>query len=309
MIVDLHTYIWDHPEQLGSPAAQAVRTGEEEPWRRPDASEEAHRRALDPVPCALVHGCWNEAVGARIPSQQLAAWVRHRPGRLLGSAGIDPLARGFLSEVDRAAELKFVGVTVNPAAQGFHPMHTRATRLYERCQQLNLILFVHGQNRLAPSGKMTFGRPDLLDEVAATFPTLRIVLGSAGAPWFDPAITLLPLHQNVYADLAGLAARPWQLYHVLLTAHRQQVLHRLLFGSGFPLASPQEAITAIYSVNTYSHGTNLPGIPRPLLQAIVEQQAAQFLGLHGPSTASSFTYSIEADDDSVVPPPAIGGST
>jgi len=80
-------------------------------------------------------------------------------------------------------------------------------------------------------------------------------------------------------------------------------MNRLLFGSGFPLVAPQEAVAAIYSINTYTHGTNLPGIPRPQLQAIVEQQAAQFLGLKAPAVETTHAYTVEADDDSVVPPP------
>ena len=231
--------------------------------------------------------------------------MRRRPGRLLGSAGVDPLARGYLAEIDRAVELKFMGVTINPAAGAFHPMHTRATRLYERCQDRKLVLFVHGLSRLAPRGQMNFGRPELLDEVAASFPNLRIVVGSLGHPWYEPTLSLLAMRPNVYADVAGLAAQPWQLYNVLLSAHRQNVLGKLLFGSGFPLGLPRDTVSAIYSINTFAHGTNLPGIARQHLQALVEQQAANFLGLKA-SPAEAPAYSIEGDDDAILPPPLSG---
>lgn len=303
MIVDVHTYIWDRPEQLGAAAAEALRGGPEEPWQRPDGSEDAHRRATDSIACAVVHSFCSTAADARIDSERLAQWVRRRPGRLLGSVGIDPLARNFLLEVDRAVDFKFVGVTINPAAQGFHPMHTRATRLYERCQDRKLILFVHGLSRLAPRGQMNFGRPELLDEVAASFPNLRIVVGGLGHPWCEPTLTLMAMRPNVWADIAGLADRPWQLYNVLLSAHRQHVLGKLLFGSGFPLGTPKDAVAAIYSINTFTHGTNLPGIARQHLQALVENQSSSFLGLKAP-VSESLAYSIEGDEDAILPPPS-----
>lgn len=305
MIVDVHTYIWDRPEQLGPAAAEALRGGPEEPWQRPDASEDAHRRATEAIGCAVVHSLCSTAAEARVDAERLAQWVRRRPGRLLGSVGIDPLARGYLAEVDRAVDLKFIGVTINPAAQGMHPMHTRATRLYERCQDRKLILFVHGLSRLAPRGQMNFGRPELLDEVAASFPNLRIVVGGLGRPWYEPTLSLLAMRANVYADVAGLAVHPWQLYNILLSAQRHNVLGKLLFGSGFPLGQPRETVAAIYSVNTLIHGTNLPGIARQHLQALVEHQAAAFLGLKM-SAADMPAYSIEGDEDAILPPPLPG---
>ena len=126
---------------------------------------------------------------------------------------------------------------------------------------------------------MEFAQPYLFDEVARSFPDLRIVLARVGHPWVEQTLVLLGKHQHVYADLSDIVARPWQLLNVVLSAHQQRVIDRFLLGSGFPFVTPETAITALYSVNTLSQGTHLPSVPREHLRGIVERDALQCLGI------------------------------
>ena len=54
---------------------------------------------------------------------------------------------------------------------------------------------------------------------------------------------------------------------------------KLLFASGWPSHTPAKAIETIYSVNKFSHGTQLPSIPRPHLSSIVERDLPTVLGM------------------------------
>ena len=54
---------------------------------------------------------------------------------------------------------------------------------------------------------------------------------------------------------------------------------KLLFASGWPAETPAKAIETIYSVNGFSHGTQLPSIPRPQLRSIVERDLPTVLGM------------------------------
>ncbi len=49
---------------------------------------------------------------------------------------------------------------------------------------------IHPGGRFTEQSKMEFGRPYLLDEVARTFPKLRLVIAQMGQPWVDETLCL-----------------------------------------------------------------------------------------------------------------------
>ncbi|MFZ4386336.1 MAG: amidohydrolase, partial [Chloroflexota bacterium] len=57
------------------------------------------------------------------------------------------------------------------------------------------------------------------------------------------------------------------------------VLHKLLFGSDFPVATPQETIDAIPHINDLLEGTALPRVPVDELMQVVHRDALDILGL------------------------------
>ena len=151
--------------------------------------------------------------------------------------------------------------------------------VYAVAEELNMPVLFHPGGTYTEQSKMEFGRPVLLDEVARTFPRLRIVLAQLGQPWVDETIVLLAKHANVYADVSGLLRRPWQAYNALVSAHQNGVIDKLLFGSDFPYTSAEECIEALYSINQLAQGTPLPVVPREALRGIVERDALNLLGL------------------------------
>jgi uncharacterized protein len=151
--------------------------------------------------------------------------------------------------------------------------------VYEVAEELGMPLLIHPGGRFTEESKMEFGRPYLLDEVARTFPKLRLVIAQMGQPWLDETICLLGKHPNVYADISGLLSRSWQAYNTLVTAHQAQVIDKLLFGSNFPFTDATDCIEQLYSINQIAQGTNLPVVPRESLRGIVERDALGLLGL------------------------------
>lgn len=284
MIVDIHTHRWEAADQLGTAAAERLRGMHEGPWKRFEANREAHAKATKAATYAIVHGFISKHLGACIDAQQIAGYVKENPGRVLGFAGIDPMADDYMDEFDKAVELGLVGVTISPAAQGFHPAHTRAMALYEKCQQLGMPVFIHPDTHLGPTTMIEFAQPYLFDEVARSFDQLPLVFAQVGHPWVDQTLTLIGKHPNVYADLSDIIGRPWQLYNVLLLAYQQSMCHHLLLGSDFPFCTTEQAIMTIYSVNTLTHGTHLPTVPREQLRSIIERDTLACLGLTPPST-------------------------
>ncbi len=307
MIVDLHTHLWESLDQLGPETAQQVRAAVATPWQRPDVSPEAYDEAMTPVRYAVILGLEGRHISASIPAQQVAKYVARQPDKYMGFAGIDPIGEGYLSAVKQAVDLGLIGVTVSPPAGGFHPSNTRAMRLYERCEEMGLpVLFQLGAH-MGPRAAMEYTQPYLFDEMARSFPDLRVVLAGACSPWAEQAMVLIGKHPHCYADLSGVVSRPWQLYNVLVLAHQHGVTSKLLLGSGFPFNTPQQAVLNIYSVNSTIHGTQLPAVPRELLRGIVERDTLACLGLKQPQ--SEPTHHAEAPNGAPVDPQTNGNGS
>jgi len=283
MTIDLHARVWSSPDQFGPELSRLLRLRQADRWVRLDASSAALERASACVDVTLVHGFRSQHLGARIPNELIAEVVAQSPSHRLGVAGVDPLASGPASDPERqvtdAVDLGMVGVSISPMGQGFHPSHSQAMRLYACCEAQRLPLFVMRGAPLSASAILEFGRPSAWDEIARAHPELRIVLGELGYPWIDEAFALAGKHEHVWIELSGIASRPWQLYNALQTALGLGLMDKILFGSGFPYETPARAIENIYSLNALAHGTQIPSIPRALLQAVVERDALHCLGL------------------------------
>ena len=103
-------------------------------------------------------------------------------------------------------------------------------------------LFHTGQTGIGaglPGGrgiKLRYSDPMLLDDVAADFPHLTVVLAHPSVPWQDEAISIATHKANVYIDLSGWSPK---YFPPQLVRYANSLLkHKVLFGSDFPLISP-----------------------------------------------------------------------
>lgn len=292
MIVDCHTHVWESPDQLGQlelgepPRSNAVRrTGRlaigRSAWRTiPAADADHHWTQSAVVDKSFVLAFKSKYLRAEVPNRYVADYVNKFPQKLIGFAGIDPTERTAVDELKSCHDnLQLRGVTLSPGSQDFHPTDSRAMRVYAEAERLGMPILVHPVGQFTPESKMEFARPALLDEVARSFPNLRLIIAQMGQPWIDETICLLGKHANVYADVSGLLMRPWQAYNALVNAHQHRVIDKLLFGSDFPHTSVTECIESLYSVNKLAQGTSLPVVPREDLRGIVEREALSLLGL------------------------------
>jgi uncharacterized protein len=291
MIVDCHTHIWQSPDQLGQvDLGELPRTKMRAPrispsgrtiWRSiPAADPDHHWAQSTAVDKSIVLGFKSRYLRAEIPNHFVADYVKRNPEKLIGFAGIDPTEPSADAEVRLAySDLHLRGITVSPGNQDFHPTDTRAMRVYAACEELGMPILFHPVGHFTEQSKLEYGRPYLIDEIARSFPKLRLIVAQMGQPWVDETICLLGKHQNVFADVSGLLGRPWQAYNALVNAHQYGVIDKLLFGSDFPYTSATECIEALYSLNQIAQGTNMPLVPREALRGIVERDTLALLGL------------------------------
>ena len=257
MIVDCHTHIWQSAQQAGLRVAvrsarlpRSARQSDKPPFRL-QAGAEQHAAACKPVDAAIVLGFRSRHLDTEIPNEFIADSVAQYPDRTVGFAGIDPMdGAKAVDEVHRARQvLGLKGIVLAPASQAMHPAHSRAMAIYDLAERLGLPVVVHNSPPLAAAAHLEFARPHLLDEVARTFPNLRILLTQVGYPWVDETFVLLAKHDNVFAEISGIVQSPWMALQYMHAASDFGVMDKLCFGSDFPFSTPKAVIESLYSLN------------------------------------------------------------
>lgn|GEM_PF-95146 len=285
MIIDCYTHTWESSDQLGRESEpDHLRRSGADPLSGHPAGATRHLTAAEPVDRTFVLGFKSSYLGAELPNDQVAAYVRKHPNKLIGFAGVDPSdPKLAIEEVRRARqELNMPGAAIAPAAQDFHPTSSQAMRIYAEVSELAMPLIFHAGVCVSTATKLEYAQPVLIDEIARELPALKIIIAHLGYPWANQTFALLAKHPNVFSEISYLLGQPWQAYQALLTAYECGVIDKLLFGSGFPHLSASHCIEALYSINHLVQGTNLPTIPRENLRGIVERDTLTILGIsHG----------------------------
>jgi predicted TIM-barrel fold metal-dependent hydrolase len=180
-----------------------------------------------------------------ISSEEIADQAAEHADVLIPFASVDPHAGK--AAVSRARRLVTGhgarGFKFHPSLQAFEPNDPSYYPLYEALQELRVpALFHTGQTGIGaglPGGrgiKLRYSAPMLLDDVAADFPELTIVLAHPSVPWQDEAISIATHKANVYIDLSGWSPKyfPPQLVRAANTLLKRKVL----FGSDYPVITP-----------------------------------------------------------------------
>ncbi|MGY1620726.1 amidohydrolase family protein [Geodermatophilus sp. SYSU D00965] len=184
-----------------------------------------------------------------LSNEEIAEAAAQHPDVLIPFGSIDP-ARGQsgVRAARRLVEDHGVrGFKFHPSIQAFEPNDRRVYPLYEELQDLGVpALFHTGQTGIGsglPGGrgiKLRYSDPMLLDDVAADFPGLTIIMAHPSVPWQDAAISVAQHKANVYIDLSGWSPKyfPPQLVRAANTLLKTKVL----FGSDYPLLRPERWI-------------------------------------------------------------------
>lgn len=160
-------------------------------------------------------------------------------------ASIDP-ARGEAA-VEEARRLLGTypvrGFKFHPNEQGFFPNDEAVYPFYEVIQEAGVpALFHTGQTGVGagrPGGggvRLKYSNPIYLDDVAADFPDLTIVLAHPSFPWQDEALAVATHKPRVYIDLSGWSPK---YFPPQLVKYADSLLkNKVLFGTDYPLITP-----------------------------------------------------------------------
>jgi uncharacterized protein len=188
---------------------------------------------------------WESRSGiAPIPNEEIAAAAREHSDILIPFASVDPARPDALERVRRLIdEYDVKGFKFHPNLQEFFPNEERMRPLYEAIAAAELsALFHSGHSGIGtglPGGgglRLKYSNPMCLDDVAADFPELKIVIAHPSFPWQDEAISICLHKSNVWIDLSGWS--PKYFPPQLVQYANSQLRHKVLFGSDFPMLTP-----------------------------------------------------------------------
>jgi predicted TIM-barrel fold metal-dependent hydrolase len=114
--------------------------------------------------------------------------------------------------------------------------------------------------------------------VARRHPELRQIMAHMGHPWQRETITVVRKNPNVFTDISGIWARPFDGFSALVRAQEWGVVDKLLFGSDYPLWRPADAIAELRKLAEIRAG-DLPHVKAETIDRILAQDALGLLGL------------------------------
>ena len=205
----------------------------------------AHYRALDMA--AVVFTVDSELATGHptLSNEEIAQAAGEHSDVLIPFGSIDPArgTAGIRAARRLVTEHGVRGFKFHPSIQVFEPNDRQHYPLWAELESLEVpVLFHTGQTGIGsglPGGrgiKLRYSDPMLLDDVAADFPDLTIVMAHPSVPWQDAAIAVAQHKANVYIDLSGWSPKyfPPQLVRAANTLRK----HKVLFGSDYPLLTP-----------------------------------------------------------------------
>ncbi len=257
MIVDCHTHL--------KCRSREVETAE-------------HLEACEKVDACIVLAAVSEDGAAA--NKEVSQYVKQCK-KMTGFAVFNPLKdKVKVKRVSASTrDLGLKGIVLYCSEQGFHPAHSRAMQLYESADELSLPIFFHNSGPFGADAVLDYSQPYLLDEIARRFRSLKIVIGRMGLPFVDQTLCLLAKHENIYADLSVNPDKIWEVYNLVVSAHESGVMDKLLFGSGYPFALPDNCIETLLGFNKLVGEGNLPTVRRENIRTVIERDTLSLLGI------------------------------
>jgi predicted TIM-barrel fold metal-dependent hydrolase len=144
-------------------------------------------------------------------------------------------------------DYKVKGFKFHPSVQEFYPNDRLAYPLYEAIAEAKLPALFHtgqtgvgAQTRGGGGIRLKYSHPMLLDDVAADFPDMPIILAHPSFPWQEEALSVATHKPQVYIDLSGWS--PKYFPPILVQYANTLLKDRILFGSDYPVIAPERWI-------------------------------------------------------------------
>lgn len=204
-------------------------------------------------------------------NEDLINLINKYPDRLIGLAGINGLSgQEGIDEIKvTVIEGPCTGLCMEPSMdkEPWYINDERVFPIFEFCQEHNIpIFFTFGGIN---NKSLRHYNPETLDDVAATFPKLKIGLAHGGWPYVTEVCQIALYRKNVFiAPDFYMIESPGMNDYVI--AANTLLSDRIMFGSAYPIMPMKPA--ADYYINS--------GIKKDVLPKVMYENAKAFLGLN-----------------------------
>ena len=211
-----------------------------------------------------------------VGNDYVASVVQKYPDQFIGFASVDPWKGALaIQELERSVkELGLRGLKLHPTTQAFMPNDPRFYPLWQKASDLHIpVLFHTGQTGVGsgtPGGggyKLKYAHPLLLDDVAADFPELTIIMAHPAVPWQEEQLAVALHKGNVFIDLSGWSPK---YFRPILIQYIGSILKdKVLFGSDYPVLQPDRWLQDFENL----------GLKEEVQQKILLENAKKLFGL------------------------------
>jgi len=170
-------------------------------------------------------------------------------------------------EIKKLLRLGARGIKLYPSYSHFYPNENYFYPVYEIAQERSIPILVHTGSSVFKGSKIKYSDPIHLDDIAADFPNLVILMAHSGRGlWYDKAFFLSRIHANLYMEISGLPPKNLFKYFPEL----EKNIDKIVYGSDWPgIKSLADNIKSI---------KRLP-LPGESIRKILHDNAARILHL------------------------------
>ncbi|OGO80048.1 MAG: amidohydrolase [Clostridiales bacterium GWC2_40_7] len=212
-----------------------------------------------------------------ISNEEIKTLIDLAPDRFIGFASVDPHRADALEVLDYAfKDLGLMGLKLNLSKQRLFPTDDKLKPIYEKCIKYNKPIMFHAGLSWEPDTLSKYSHPLNFEEVALTYPDLRMCLAHFSWPWVNETVMLLIKYPNVYTDTSMLYLdSPKDFFEQIFMKNMgplwmdRNFNNKVMFGSNSPRFRPYRLKDALESLD----------IRRSTIQRILGTNAIQFLGL------------------------------
>jgi uncharacterized protein len=279
--IDVHTHAEvsrDGHDPMPPELREAARRYFKGEGEQPTAQDVADYYREREMACVIFTVDYESRSGRRpVPNEEVAEVAAANPDVLIPFASVDPARPDAVERARRLISDHNVRCfKFHPNIQAFFPNDRSAYPLYEVIAEAGLPALFHtghsGIGSGVPGGgglRLKYSNPIYVDDVAADFPEMPIVLAHPSFPWQDEALSIAMHKPEVYIDLSGWSPKyfPPQLVRYANTLLK----HQVLFGSDFPMITPDRWLRDFEQLD-------IDDEVKPL---VLKENAVRLLGLRG----------------------------
>jgi predicted TIM-barrel fold metal-dependent hydrolase len=246
--IDIHTHAWASVRQAAAPNEMQKALGgyfktRPEHTTVPEMAD-YYRRLKMAFVVFSVDG--DPGVPPTVTNEEIAELAHQHADVAIPFASVNPHrgAEGVSWARRLIQDYGVKGFKFHPSEQRFYPNDRMAYPLYEVIAEARLpALFHTGQTGVGagtPGGggiRLKYSQPMLVDDVAADFPDMPIILAHPSFPWQEEALSIATHKPQVYIDLSGWSPK---YFPPLLVQYTNTLLKdKILFGSDYPVLTPE----------------------------------------------------------------------